>query len=484
MSAPLWSFADLVDAVRGRPTGTSAPAVGGISIDSRTVQPGDAFFAIKGDRFDGHDFVGAAVAHGASVAVVAQERLAGMGRITVPLVVVSDVLAALEALAVASRARSRAKIVGVTGSVGKTSTKEMLGRALAASGETHFSPASFNNHWGVPLTLARMPASARFGVFEIGMNHGGEITPLTRMVRPHSAIVTTIEPVHLEHFPDGIDGIVRAKAEIFLGVEPGGAALLNRDNPHYEALALLAIEAGVERVLSFGETADADARLDRVTLDAERSAVEATILGHRVVFRLGAPGRHLVQNALAVLLAVADLGGDLEAATAALVAMRAGKGRGERSTLSVGAAEATLIDESYNANPASMRAAIALLAQTEPVGAGRRIAVLGDMLELGPEATALHAALAGPLAAAGIDRVYLAGPLMAALWEALPEGRRGHYAESASALEPILSAEIAPGDVVMVKGSNGSRMGPLVEALKSRFAFPDQAAPSRPTGIS
>ncbi|WP_029076192.1 UDP-N-acetylmuramoylalanyl-D-glutamyl-2,6-diaminopimelate--D-alanyl-D-alanine ligase [Kaistia adipata] len=478
MTEALWTFEAFVDAMHGRPT-NAGPSISGISIDSRTVQPGDAFFAILGDRFDGHRFVGAAAAHGATVAVVSEDKLAGLGRMTIPLVVVSDVLEALEQLGRAARARATGRIAAVTGSVGKTSTKEMLGHVLSAQGATHFSPASFNNHWGVPLTLSRMPADARFAVFEIGMNHPGEITPLVGQVRPHVAIVTTIEPVHLEFFPDGIDGITRAKAEIFSGVEPGGSVILNGDSPQFERLALLAMDAGINNVLSFGSGRDADARLEALDLQPAYSRVTARILEQEVGFIVGAPGRHLVQNALAVLLAVAQMGGDVALAASALGGLGAPKGRGARHELAIGEGRATLIDESYNASPVSMRAAFAVLAQAVPEGAGQRIAVLGDMRELGPDTLDLHAGLAESLVAAGIDRAYLAGPSMLALWEALPPAMRGHYSETASELEPILLEQVAAGDVLMVKGSNGSRMAPLVEALLTRYALaPHQGDPA------
>ncbi|BCP54435.1 UDP-N-acetylmuramoyl-tripeptide--D-alanyl-D-alanine ligase [Kaistia sp. 32K] len=469
MSNPLWTFDDLVNGMKGRPTSVG-PAVTGISIDSRTVQPGDVFFAIRGDRFDGHRFVGSATAHGATVAVVSEDNLAGLGRMTIPLVVVSDVLEALQHLAHASRARSSARIAAVTGSVGKTSTKEMLAHVLAAEAPTHYSPASFNNHWGVPLTLSRMPLDAEFAVFEIGMNHAGEITPLVAQVRPHVAIVTTIEPVHLEFFPDGVDGITRAKAEIFSGVVPGGSVILNGDIPQFERLALLAMDAGVNQVLSFGTGRDADARLEALDMQSTLSHVGARILDQEISFTIGAPGRHLVQNALAVLLAVAQLGGDVVRASIALSGVSAAKGRGARHELAIGGGFATLIDESYNASPVSMRAAFAVLAQAQTDGDGQRIAVLGDMLELGEDTLRLHAELVEPLIAAGVDRVFLAGPSMQALWEVLPPALRGHYSETANELEPILLDEIAAGDVVMVKGSNGSRMAPIVDALKSRYA--------------
>jgi UDP-N-acetylmuramoyl-tripeptide--D-alanyl-D-alanine ligase len=469
MNRPLWRYADFVAATKGRPIGARPDGVTGISIDSRTIAPGEAFFAIKGDTFDGHDFVSAALARAAATAVVANERLAGLGRIKQSLTVVGDVLESLADLGRAARARTGARIAAVTGSVGKTGTKEMLARALESEGPVHYSPASFNNHWGVPLTLSRMPQDSRFAVFEIGMNHAGEIEPLVKMVRPNVAIVTTVEPVHLEFFRS-VEDIARAKAEIFLGVEPDGAAIINRDNPHFHLLAEAARDAGVRHIVGFGEHHSADAQLEMVRLKPDCSCVSAVILGQPISYKLGAPGRHLVQNSLAVLAAVAMLGGDLAKAALALAAMPAPKGRGERHHLAVGGKGATLIDESYNANPASMRAAIALLGQAERGKNGKRIAVLGDMRELGPSAPELHAQLSQILVESHIDRVYLAGPLMQSLWAVLPTSKRGFHAGTAAELEPLLAEALAPGDVVMVKGSNASRMGPLVDSLKARFA--------------
>jgi UDP-N-acetylmuramoyl-tripeptide--D-alanyl-D-alanine ligase len=472
MSAALWDFDALLDATGGRPVGPAPADIEGISIDSRTIRPGEAFFAIKGDRFDGHEFVARALAAGAATAVVSEGKLASLGRITGSMVVVRDVLAALGDLGRAARARSAAKIVAVTGSVGKTSTKEMLAHVLGAQGRVHASAASHNNHWGVPLTLSRLPPDADFGVFEIGMNHAGEITPLTAMVRPDVALITTIEPVHLEYFPN-VEAIARAKGEIFSGVAPGGAAVLNRDNPHFELLRELARAAGVARIAGFGVHPEADARAEAIDLFPSQSEVTARIFGIRFAFTIGAPGAHIVQNSLGVLASVALLGGDVEAAGEALATIEPPQGRGARTVLLIDGGRATLIDESYNANPASMRAAIALLGQTGPGRGGRRIAVLGDMLELGTGEKALHAELAGPLEKAQADRVYLAGPRMEALWEALPPKVRGAYRQSAAELLPILAEELAAGDVIMVKGSNASRLGPLVADLKEQFA-PDR----------
>lgn len=465
---PLWTVAPMAEAMRAERRNTLPASVTGISIDSRTIGPGEAFFAIAGDRHDGHAFVAAALDKGAGLAVVAADKLAGLPA-DAPLLVVADVLEGLRDLARAARARSTAKIAAITGSVGKTSTKEALRLALRADGETHASTASFNNHWGVPLSLARMPETARYGVFEIGMNHAGEITPLTRLVRPHVAVVTAVEPVHLEFF-NGLADIADAKAEIFLGVEPGGAAVINRDNPYFARLKRRATQAGIGAVIGFGEHARAQARLIRCVPQPDGSMVEAEILGARVDYRIGAPGRHFVLNSLAVLAATSLLGGDLALGALALAQQTPPPGRGVRTPIDVPGGTALLIDESYNANPTSMRAALALLADTPLGPRGRRIAVLGDMLELGPAGADLHRELAAPIATHAIDLVFCAGPLMAALWEALPAERRGAYAPTAEDLEAELAGALRGGDAVMVKGSHGSRMGPIVKSLVRRYS--------------
>lgn len=470
----LWTIEAMAAAMRAERAGPLPAGVTGISIDSRTVAPSEAFFAIQGENRDGHAFVPAALQAGAGLAVVSAARHPDFSP-DAPLLVVPDVLQALSDLAAAARARSTARIAGVTGSVGKTSSKEALRLALAAEGETHASAASYNNHWGVPLSLARMPASARYGVFELGMNHAGEITPLARLVRPHVAVITTVEPVHLEYF-GSLEAIADAKAEIFVGVEPGGAAVLNRDNPQFARLAAAAKAAGIARVVSFGEAENAEARLLKLSLQPDGTAVHAAIMGTEVTYKLGAPGRHLALNSLAVMAAAALLGADLALAGLALARLRAPPGRGARNRLRLPDGEALLIDESYNANPASMRAALALLAAAPTGRRGRRLAVLGDMLELGAEGPALHAALAQPVVAADIDLVFCAGPLMRALWEALPPERRGAYAPTAAALEPQVLAALRAGDAVMVKGSLGSRMGPIVKALAARYADAPAAA--------
>jgi len=466
---PLWTIDAMSSAMGATRNGALPDAVGGISIDSRTIAGGEAFFAITGENRDGHDFVAAALAAGAGVAVVATDKRASFPS-DAPLLVVQDVLDGLRALARAARSRSTAKIVAVTGSVGKTSTKEALHLALDKDGETHASVASYNNHWGVPLSMARCPPSARYGVFEIGMNHAGEIDPLTRLVRPHVTIVTTIAPVHLEFF-GSLEAIADAKAEIFVGVERGGAAVINRDVAQFSRLARSAKNAGIERVVSFGEHARADARLIKCSLQSDSSTVAADILGTEVAYKLGAPGRHLVLNSLSVLAAASLMGADLALAALALAEWQPGSGRGARSALEVLGGRALLIDESYNANPASMRAALALLGQAETGPRGRRIAVLGDMLELGPHGADLHRELAQTVPASGVDLVFCCGPLMRALWDALPANRRGGYAENSAALEPQVLAAVVPGDAIMVKGSLGSRMAPIVKALQSRYRY-------------
>ena len=467
-AVPLWSGLGLVTALDARVSGMPPlDGITGVSIDTRSVKGGDLFFAIRGDLHDGHDFVRAAFAAGAVAAVVDEAHAPDLAGLPC-LYAVDDVLRALERLGVAARARSSARIVAVTGSVGKTTVKEALRLVMADAGPTHASAASFNNHWGVPLTLARLSTEARYGIFEIGMNHAGEITPLVAQVRPHIAIVTTVAAAHLEHFAS-VEAIADAKAEIFSGIVPGGLAIVNRDIDTYDRLRAAADASPAGHVLTFGEHPEADARLDSFSPTRDGAEVTARILGRRVWFRLGAPGRHLAVNALSVLLAARATGIDVDGAADSLGRFTVGQGRGARTVLRLPAGEATLIDESYNANPTSMRAALAVLGTTPPTGDGRRIAVLGDMRELGPEAERLHAELKPDLEAAGVDLVFAAGPLSHALFSRLPAEMRGLWGETATAIEGALADGIRAGDVVMVKGSNGSRMGPLVAGLKDRF---------------
>ena len=464
----LWTSADLVKAVAGRPLGTLPEGITGISIDSRSVKPGDAFFAIKGDRVDGHDYASLATANGASLIVVSEAKLPALGRLTCPKIVVHDVLHALELLGIAARERSDATILAVTGSVGKTTTKEMLRTLLAPSGEVHAAVASFNNHWGVPLTLARMPVTARYGVFEIGMNHPGEIRPLVKMVEPHIAIITTIAPAHLGNF-SSVEEIAYAKAEIFEGLLPGGAALINQDNAEFGLLEAAARAAGVTRIFPFGQNVHAHYRVEDFEGWAEGSRFTFVAGVERFTAEIGAPGLHIAENAVAALGAAQLADADLVEAIEALASFGGVKGRGQRHSLQIGGGTFTLIDESYNANPASMRAAIAVLAAARTSGEGRRIAVLGDMLEMGAHSDAVHADLAGPLLAAGITHVWLAGPAMAHLRDALPESVTVEYREKTEDLAAFAAQAVVPGDAMMVKSSLGLGFGKIVAALLDKF---------------
>jgi len=458
----LWTLGEIVDATGGTLVGGKRDqAISGVSIDTRSLEEGDLFVAIKGEVHDGHRFVGEAFEAGAVAAIVGKgRRVAGKG----PLIRVDDTLRALEALGAAARTRTDARIIAVTGSVGKTGTKEALRLALSRDGATHASQKSYNNQWGVPLSLALMARETRFGVFEVGMNHPGEITPLTRLIRPHIAIITTVEPVHIGQF-NSIEAIADAKAEVFDGLEPGGIAVLNRDNPQFARLVAAAEAAGAGSIVSFGADEKADARLIEARLHETCSCILADILGDRVTYKIAAPGRHFVSNSLAVLAAVKLAGADLALGALALSDWHALKGRGARRQIMLPGGPVTLIDESYNANPASMRAALEMLGNTRPGRGGRRIAVLGDMLELGSMGERLHLELAKTVADAGVDLVFACGPLMHRLWEQVPSLARGAYAATSAEIEQQLCAMIAPGDVIMIKGSLGSAMGPLVEAI-------------------
>jgi len=447
-------------------------AAAGLSIDTRTLKPGEMFVALK-DARDGHDFIGAAFERGASAALVARApEDTPDGK---PLLVVRDTLEGLRDLARAARLRNFGKRIAVTGSAGKTSTKEMLRTALAASGSVHAAQKSFNNHWGVPLTLAQLPMKADYGVFEIGMNHAGEITPLTKLVRPHVAVVTTVAPAHLEYFGT-VEKIAEAKAEIFLGVAKGGAAVIPIDNAHFDLLRARAAEAGVERILTFGERKDADVRFLGYKEEGAGALIHARRASGEFTFALGAPGKHQAMNALAVVAALEAAGAALDPALAALAQHGAAEGRGARLEVTLsGGGRVTLIDESYNANPVSMAAALALLGSAKPRGQGRRIAALGEMLELGPQGPALHAGLAEALVAAKTDRLYVAGRLMSHLWDAVPEGMRARAADSASSLVGPLLGDLVDGDIVMVKGSNASRISEIARALATAENKPPAA---------
>lgn len=462
---PLWTSQEAEHATLGH--ATQSFSASGLSIDTRTTARGDLFVAIQGESRDGHDFVSAALQSGAAAALVS--RVPQSSPPHAPLLVVANTQRALEDLARAARARASAQIVAVTGSAGKTTTKDMLRRALSALGPTCASAASYNNHWGVPLSVASLPRSAEFGVFEIGMNHFGEIRALVGLVRPRVALITTIAAAHLEFF-GSCEAIADAKSEIFEGLVPGGTAILPADSPYYDRLAARASQAGVTRILAFGEKPGCDARLTAIQEMDAAMIVEMEILGQHLRARIGATGTHIALNATAALAAVAVLGGDVGRAGDALAAFEALKGRGARFVVPWRQGNVAVIDDSYNANPGSMRAAIALLGAARVANGGRRIAVLGDMLEMGPQGMALHAALAGDIAAASVDRVFACGEQMAALWEALPEFRRGGYGHTSQEIAPLLAADLHDGDVVLVKGSLGSRMAIVIEALRSGAA--------------
>ena len=475
MAEALWTIDALLAACAGEADGARAPAGGGvigISIDTRTLAPGDLFVALK-DQRDGHEFVEAAFAKGAVAALVSRTyvRKPGDGL----LIRVSEVLSALERIGVAARARlaQNARIIAVTGSAGKTTTKEMLRLCLSQLGATHASDKSFNNHWGVPLTLARMPAATKYGVFEIGMNHAGEITPLVAMVRPNVAIVTTVVAAHLEHFGSE-EAIADAKAEIFSGLEPDGAAILNFDNRHFERLRAAAQARPGARVVAFScqqrgprDVDDAVADADFIRLQSAREADGMTrVFANGYEYLLGAVGAHMVANSVAVLGALQAIGADLEIALEGLAQFSPPVGRGSRARVALGDGAVLLIDESYNANPASMRAALLAMVDLDRAIHPRRIAVLGDMLELGARARELHEALAEAIAEAGIDRVFCAGANMKHLFDRLPANRGAHWAPTSAGLQDYLRAELQAGDVVMIKGSNSSRMGVLVEMVR------------------
>ncbi len=450
MMAPLWTGSAIAAATGGV---LSAPfEARGVTFDSREVIGGELFVAMRGAAADGHAFVDAAAGRGAAGFIVERP-------VAFPHVLVDDSFRALQALGTAARARADATIIGVTGSVGKTGTKEALRMAFEriAPDATHWSVKSYNNHSGVPLSLARMPADTRFGIFEMGMNHAGEIAGLAAMVRPHVAVITWIANAHIEHFDDEA-GIARAKAEIFGGVEPGGWAVWPHDNRHADVLSAAIAESGLKS-LSFGWGAGADVRVISAEVGAEGTELVADVAGDEIHCRVGMAGRHWVGNALAVLAAVKAAGGDLAEAGLALAALTGLPGRGARVRLLVPGGTATLIDESYNANPASMAAALAVL---RDVPAGRRLAILGAMRELGGETEDLHAGLAAPIAEAGVAELALVGPEMAAL-----KVDGAALLPDAAAATDWARGMLRAGDVLLVKGSNSVGLGRVVSDLRA-----------------
>ncbi|ATQ43804.1 UDP-N-acetylmuramoyl-tripeptide--D-alanyl-D-alanine ligase [Caulobacter mirabilis] len=463
MAEPLWTSDEIGAATGGRVV--AGPfAVSGVSIDSRSVEPGDLFVALAGAR-DGHEFAAGALASGAA-AVLARKPVQG------PHVLVEDTLGALEKLGVAARDRSPARRAAITGSVGKTSVTQAVAAGLALAGRWHSSVKSYNNHIGVPLTLARMPRDTERAVFEIGMNHADEIGPLSRFVQPDVVAITTVGPVHIENFPNGERGVALAKAEIFQGLKPGGVAVLNADNVWFDLLREEAGKVGA-RVRSFGTGEDADARLLAFEPADGRVRVRALVDGETLSFPLRQTGLHWGLNSLCVLLTLEAMDVSRDTALAALEGFAPLAGRGAEKTVAIPGGVFTLIDESYNANPISMEAAFRTLgARAAP---GRRIVALTDMLELGEQAPSFHAGLAAPIEAADVDLVFAAGPMMKSLWDALPPTRRGGYAETAAQLAPLVASAVEPGDLVMVKGSNGSRAGVIAAALAALDHAGDKA---------
>ena len=468
MMAPLWTSADAIAATGGQ--SSSAWQATGVSIDTRTLQPGDLFVALT-DQRDGHDFVSAALERGAAAALVTHRPL-GVPN-TAPLLIVPDVLAALAALGAAARARTKARVIGVTGSVGKTSTKDMLRVVLGGQGRVHAAEASYNNHWGVPLTLARMPADVDFAVIEIGMNHPGEIAPLARLARLDVAIITTVAAAHLEAFTD-IEGIAHEKAAILDGLVPGGQAILPADLDVTPILLAKAAQTGA-KVTLFGASQSADYQLGDVTLTDTATIVRATRRGQPMLYKVRSPGRHFAMNALAVL-AVADvLGCNPTIATCDIGHWLPPVGRGTRERIMLDLVDETgfdLIDDAFNANPASMAASLDVLIASEPehgvgrIGAGRRIAVLGDMLELGATEHELHLSLVDHPGLSAIGTIHCVGPRMHGLWKALPRSQRGEWVETAAELAPRARHLVDAGDIVLVKGSKGIKVSLIVDVLR------------------
>lgn len=457
----LWNAQDITKATGGQCAGTWQAS--DVSIDSRTVKQGDLFVALKGPQFDGHDFLKAAIEKGASgilvsrmVDGVAQEKC----------VVVPDVFEALIKLGRAGRARTQAKTMAVTGSAGKTGCKEALRQVLNEQAETFANEGSFNNHWGVPLSLSRLPPSAQYGVFEIGMNHVGELGPLSRQVQPHFALITNIAAVHIGNFAN-LDEIAGAKAEIFEGVLPDGHAILNADNPYFDFLDARARKQGIKNIHGFGQAKSLAAQLLNFTLGPDSSTVQANILGRTLSYTVGAPGEHWVINSLAVLLTAALAGADVKRAADTLSALSLAQGRGVPERIERANGYFTLIDESYNASPVATDMAIKVLGRKNVEQDGRRILALGDMRELGEHGRDLHVGLVSSIIGADISRVYCCGELMKHLFDALPPEKRGEWRFSAAELAPVVAAAVQTHDIITIKGSKSMAMYKVVDALRA-----------------
>ena len=474
----LWTSIDAIAATGGR--SLRDWTANGVSIDTRTLQPGDLFVALKAAR-DGHDYVADAMANGAAAALVS--RVPDGVAEDAPLLIVDDVQTGLEQLGRAARARTKARVVAVTGSVGKTSTKEMLAHMLTGQGRTHASVASYNNHWGVPLTLARMPADTQYAVIEIGMNHPGEIVPLAKMARPHVAMVTTVAPAHLEAF-ENIDGIAREKASITEVLEPGGVAVLNGDVATSHILSEIAA-AHAAHIVTFGESPGCHHRALTIDLHGQTTVAGARAWRTPLLFKIATPGRHFALNALGALASLRALSADRSRAVLSLATWQPVSGRGQRARIVLDPIDPDswleLIDDAYNANPASMAASLDVLAAAEVknstgrITKGRRIAILGDMMELGPDEAALHADLAELPAMTKIDRVHCVGTRMKALYAALDEDKRGLWCATAREMTEGLRSWLDLGDVVLVKGSLSTGLGIVVDAIrKSGHPAPEE----------
>ena len=438
----------------------------GVSIDSRSTKPGDLFIAIKGPNNDGHNYLSEVARAGAAAAVVHHENKSD----TLPLIKVNNTKDTLYRMAYFARARTNAKILAITGSVGKTGTKEMLRLMLSSQGAVSASAGNLNNEWGLPLSLARMAADVQFGVFEIGMSAPGEVGDLSKIAMPDVSIITAVEYAHSAYF-SSINDIASAKAEIVSGMKPDGLLILNRDSKFFEKIKSIAAVYGVTSIKTFGKHPKADFKLIDATREQDLTHIKAELDGVMLDFKIGIHGQHWAINALAALAAVKSLGGDLVNALEKLATAGAVAGRGQSHKIQIQGGYFTLIDESYNANPASMRAAMHVLSES-PVGRnGRRIAVLGDMLELGVRAAEFHEELSDPIRINSIDMVFLVGTEMAKLWRILPESLRGGYAETVNGISSELLSSIRAGDVIMIKGSSGTKMRNLVEDVAALQAL-------------
>lgn len=460
-----------MDATGGELVGAVDSGINHISIDSREMGETGLFVGIQGDRFDGHDFIDAAFTNGAVLALVSRDKIVGKS-FARPLLVVEDALVGLAQIGRAARARTKAKIIAVTGSVGKTSTKEALRLAFEQVGKVHASIRSFNNHWGVPLMLARMPQDTEFGIFEIGMSAPGEIVPLSAMVRPDVAIITNVAAVHLEFF-DNVQGIADAKAEIFSGMSKDGIALIGSDHEFSHYLVEQAGAAGLRQIVLFGQDKASEVRPLELTQGPDSSTGFVDVMGQTVDFTLGVPGLHMVRNMLGVLACAKVLDIDLDQILPVFAQMQAPEGRGSVSVLGAAGQSISLVDESFNANPTSMRAALDVMKFRLPESGGRKVFVLGDMLELGEAGPALHRDLVQVVLAAKPDTVHCVGPLMENLYEVLPISMQGQQGKSLENIAKSVISSLRANDLIMVKGSKGTGLATLIEEIVRKFDAPN-----------